>query len=231
MVYNHMDKVFLVMLDRSMWFSPAFEAITADDMKALLARNPRLRDTQASAKDSLTFTFSYAQKVFLCTAIEEQLLQHYINSLGLLAQLSGNDLSSFRTLQQWIGERKGPPSWEEWLLLDRDKKLKMLKGLSLSNLATAQQFFREIYSEDCFVSALTEEGYKTLLGTYQNLQEERNGILHRGGELRDGRRIEASESEIRETFGLATRVRNQLLVFSKWCHGWWINKVTTNFAK
>jgi len=225
-VYEHMNKTLQVMLDRSMWFSPSFEALIADDMKALVLHHPNLKNQQNKIKEPLTFAFSYAQKVFLCTAIEEQLLQHYINSLALFNQFIKNDLARFSVLKQWIAERRSLPSWNDWNQLNREKKLKFLKELSFSNLSKAQEFFREIYEEDCFQSALTEKGYKDFLSSYQQYQEARNGILHRGGELKNGARIEATEVEIKETFNTAKKVRDQVLVFSKWCLNWWLIKVS-----
>lgn len=221
-----MNKTLLVMLDRSMWFSPSYEVLIADDMNALIRQHPNLRNQQTKIIEPLTFAFSYAQKVFLCTAIEEQLLQPYINSLGLFNQFIKDDFSSFSVLKLWVEDRRNLPTWNEWTLSDGNKKLKHLKELSFSSLSTAQKFFREIYGEDCFKSALAEEGYKELLTTYQQYQESRNGILHRGGELKSGERIEASEKEIKETFNNAKKIRDQILIFSKWCLNWWLIKVS-----
>src|ERR1700690_3913651 len=99
-----MKKTFLVMLDRSMWFSPSYESLIADDMKALVLHHPKLQNQQKRIKEPLTFAFSYAQKVFLCTAIEEQLLQHYINSLTLYNQFIKADFETFIVLKKWIDE-------------------------------------------------------------------------------------------------------------------------------
>ncbi|MGB8991272.1 MAG: hypothetical protein WCD80_04380 [Desulfobaccales bacterium] len=225
-----MNKTLLVMLDRSMWFSPSYEALISDNMKSLVLRHPHLNGQQNKIREPLTFAFSYAQRVFLCTAIEQQLLQHYINSLALYNQFVNDNMRSFLVLKQWIEERRNLPSWDEWIQFTADKKLKSLKELSFSSLSKAQDFFREIYSEDCFKSALTDRGYKAFLSAYQNFQEVRNGILHRGGEYKNGKRIEATEVEIRETFNTAKKVRDQILSFSEWCLAWWLNKATKPFA-
>jgi hypothetical protein len=225
-VYDHMDKTFLVMLDRSMWFHPSYESLIANKMSALITYEPKLKGQEESFREPLTFAFGYAQKVFLCTAIEICLLHHYTNSAYFYFNYSKGDFDSLPTLKRWVESRRDSQGWDKWKELNAEQRLKMMKEMSFSSLSIANDFFGDIYGKSPFQQALTDNGYKVFLKHFQNIQEQRNGIVHRGGEFKDGSRIEVTKSDIKETYETAKSFRNHLLRFSAWCRDWWIGNIS-----
>lgn len=223
-IYDHMDKIFLIMLDRSMCFSPAYEAIISNNMLQLTTQNPSLIGKEKELEQPLTIAFGYAQIIFLCMAIELCLLQHYVNSVGLFLGLKRGTYDALTSLRKWVESRKNVKTWERWLQLNPTQQMKILKEMSFSNLSTSQEFFSDIYGEDCFKCALSTEGYSSLQIAYQELQEKRNGILHRGGEFKDGRCIDVSAPDISLTYDFSKTVRDHVLRLSTWCREWWMTE-------
>ncbi len=225
-VYDHMDKTFLVMLDRSMWFHPSYESLIADNMQALTNYEPKLKGQEEAFREPLTFAFGYAQKVFLCTAVEICLLHHYTNSVYFFFNSIRADFDKLPTLRQWVQTRRDSQGWEKWKGLTADQRMKSMKEMSFSSLPVANDFFGDIYGKSPFQRALSENDYKEFLKQFQGIQELRNGIIHRGGELKDGSRIEATRSDIKQTYTTAKTFRNNLLRFSAWCRNHWIENVS-----
>ncbi|MFI5251042.1 MAG: hypothetical protein ACHQQQ_01310 [Bacteroidota bacterium] len=230
-VYDHMDRTFLVMLDRSMFFQPSFEALKANKMSALTTQEPKLKGQEESLLEPLTFAFGYAQKVFLCTAVEVCLLHHYTNSAYFFVSYFKGDFDRLPTLKHWVQSRRDSRDWDNWKNFNSDKQLKTMKEISFSNLSVANEFFGDIYGKLPFQQALSDNDYKTFFKIFQSLQEQRNGIIHRGGELKDGLCIEVSSTDMSETYETAKYFRNHLLGFSAWCRDWWLKKFYTKLEE
>jgi len=223
LLYDHMDKTFLVMLDRSMWFYPSYEALIANNSEALVSHEPKLKGQEKSFLPPLTFAFGYAQTIFLCTAIEICLLHHYTNSVYIYATYAHGNIDGLSKLNNWVANRRDFQGWHSWKKLDADQRLKLMKEMSFSSLSVANDFFADIYGNNPLRQALTEDRYKVFLNKFQNMQERRNGIIHRGGELKDGSNIEVTKSDIKAIFETAKSFRDNMLRFSEWCRYWWIN--------
>jgi len=120
-------------------------------------------------------------------------------------------------------------TWDEWNRLQWDLKFEKLRTLSFSRLSNAALLFEDIYGFGCFDLAWGHEVHARLDQRYTKYQTLRNGILHRGGELSSGEKIEASETEIAITLDDAKLFREAILRLSQWCRHWWIEKaIQTN---
>jgi hypothetical protein len=205
-----------------MWFAPIFEAISLSNFQPLASQDPRLVGQEDELKQPMLFACGYAQIVFLCTAFEVFFIWHYANSTNFLVDSGKGALDDLSQLRQWVESRKDLGDWRAWKGHPREKRFRSLTALSFSDLQTASRFFDEIYGQDCFRQALAKNEYRELAKIYQTLQTERNGIVHRGGEHRTGRRIEVPEQSLRERHTLAKWIRDRLLALSKWFKYYWL---------
>jgi hypothetical protein len=84
-LFAQMEKTCLVMIDRSMWFAQSYDALAFADFAALVTRHPQLRGREEQFRTPVVCAFSYAQRVFLCSAMEAcLLLQHAFIALSRL---------------------------------------------------------------------------------------------------------------------------------------------------
>lgn len=214
--YQHMRDVTLVMLDRAIWFAKVFEALASDDPEVIRTHFPDLNGPPASANESLSYALAYAQKVFLCTAVEESLLQHYINAMAVAMNLGRVRPQDLTVLQRWIDARRGGPKWDGWREMPADQRLQTLKQMSFANLDRASRFFNEIYGDQCLQMALGGDRHNQFAEEYDALQLQRNGIVHRGGEFIDGTKIAATPETITSDLAMGFRFRDSLLAFQDW---------------
>jgi len=224
-LYDHMNQTCLVLIDRSMWFERLHDAVRADGFASVVRRNRRLAGKQSEFAEPVRFAFSYAQRVFLCSAMEWCLMHQFINSVALLEQLSPSGLRELRALHQTLKKKFKIRSWDEWTKLPRPVRHEQLRQLSFSRLATAEELFADIYGKNCLLSALGRDYRDRLAEQYEQYQTLRNGILHRGGETASGAKIEASEADLRSAFEDARLFRDGILRLSAWCRERWLARV------
>jgi len=222
-IYAAMDKTCLVMIDRSMWFAKSFEALSDAGFRALVDRHPNLRGSQGDFREPVVCAFSYAQRVFLCSAMEVCLLHHHLNSVALLVQNAPKRIPSLVSLAKILKRKHGIKALKAWIDLDWETRIEHLMQLSFSNLDDASGLFDDIYGDGCFDRAWGTETHRRLASQYRDYQILRNGIVHRGGELSSGTRIDFSERDIQTTFDDAKGFRDAILSLSKWCRAWWLN--------
>ena len=223
-VYEQMDKTLHIMMDRSIWFYPTYKTIKRNEFEALIKCEPRLKGKANSFSKPLQISFGYAQIIFLCTAVELTLLNHYHNSIYFFIYNKGN-INNLYKLKQWIESHKDVKEWQKWIEFNGDKKSKNLKEMSFSNLSVANDFLSEIYGNNFLKIAIGKENYKKFVLLLEKLQEKRNGIVHRGGEFKNGEQIYISESDMQINFETAQFFVNNLLKFSKWSQKWWLNNL------
>ncbi len=220
--YDHMDHTLHVMMDRSMWFAPMYETISIDHFAPLVARDPRLRGRERDLEEPVRFACGYAQTVFLCTAVEVFFIWHYGSSVAFFIDTGHGTLMELSTLRPWVESRKELKSWESWQHLTPAKRFRTLTALSFADLKVAESFFSDIYGSDCFTQALSKSESAKLATVYQELQSERNGIVHRGGEHKSGRRIEVPRSRLRDRYALGKWLGTRLLRMSGWFRTFWL---------
>jgi hypothetical protein len=221
-LYAAMDQTCLVMIDRSMWFAKSFEALSDADFRSLTERHPKLRRNEQNFREPVVYAFSYAQRVFLCSAMEMCLLYHHANSVALLVQRVPERIPSLTNLLKILKKKYGVKTLNEWVALDWEIRLRQLRELSFSNLQAASDLYDNIYGSCCFDSVWGAETHSKLASKYRKYQLLRNGILHRGGELSSGVNIEASELDIETTFEDSKNFRDTILTLSRWCYTWWL---------
>ena len=226
--FSAMDDTSIVMIDRSNLFAKSFRALSDGNFRALVDRYPELRGAEAQFHEPVVYAFSYAQRVFLCTAMEMSLVYHHANSVALLIQRAPERTSSLTNLLEFLRARKKykQKTLADWVALDWDVRLAHLRELSFSRLETASRFFNDIYGADCFDRAWGAEVHVTLGARYSEYQDMRNGILHRGGEISSGLNIPASEADFESTFNEALSFREAILALSRWCYDWWRKDTT-----
>lgn len=222
-LYGSMNQTCLVMIDRSMWFAKAFEALGVADFSALVDRHPQLRGSQREFREPVVYAFSYAQRVFLCSAMELCLLHHHLNSVALLIQRAPERIPLLVNLLKILKKKHSIKSLKDWIDLDGEIRFQHLRELSFSNLEAASRLFDDIYGPGCFDNAWGTEMHSQLASKYREYQTLRNGIVHRGDEVNSGIKIEASESEMERTFEDSKAFRDAILSLSNWCCAWWIN--------
>lgn len=224
--FRTMDETCFVMIDRSNLFAKCFAAISDHDFRALVDRYAELRGVQAEFRPPVVYAFSYAQRVFLCSAMEMSLVYHHANSVALVIQRTPKRTSSLKSLLDFLRSRKKfKGTLADWVALDWDVRLTHLRELSFSRLQTASRFFDDIYGDGCFDTVWGAEAHAALSARYSNYQDLRNGILHRGGEVSSGVNIPADESDFEATFKDALSFREAILSLSSWCYNWWRNKL------
>lgn len=226
--YDHINHICLIMVERSMWFAKSYEALAENDLECLIRKNQNLADKTVEVRLPLVFAFSYAQRVFLCSAMELCLMHQHSNSVFLLDNLWPSRLTRLEhLLEQMKKMRKEDKirSWSEWGLLDWDRRKELLRKLSFSSLRSAASLFDDIYGPDCFDLAWGKVGHERLASQYETYQTLRNGILHRGGELSSGTCIEATDADIATTLEDAERFREAIHQLSDWCRAWWIEQL------
>lgn len=223
-LYDHIDQTCLVMIDRSMWFAKSYEALAVDDFSPLVRRHPRLAGKHRDFREPVICAFTYAQRVFLCSAMELCLLNQYTNSVLLLSQLWPVKVRQLTHLLDLLKRKHKIKTWDAWDRLSVDVKLEKLRELSFSSLPGAAGLFGDIYGPDCFDLAWGKNKYERLQQQYRDYQTLRNGIVHRGGELSSGAKIEATEADIATAFEDAQRFRDALHQLSQWCRVWWLNQ-------
>jgi nicotinamidase-related amidase len=86
----------------------------------------------------------------------------------------------------------------------------------------AGRLFDDIYGQGCFDAAWGPTMHSEIATRYGNYQDLRNGILHRGGELTSGARIDVTEADIQATVRDAEEFRDAILRLSAWCCEWWV---------
>jgi len=217
-----MDHTLHVMMDRSMWFAPIYETISTDHFAPLVSHDPRLRGRERELEEPVRFACGYAQTVFLCTAVEVFFIWHFGASVAFFIDTGRGTLSDLSAVRTWVESRKEYKSWDSWQELTPAKRFRSLTALSFADLKNAESFFSDIYGSDCLKRALPAE--YTKLGTvYQALQSERNGIVHRGGEHKSGRRIEVPRSALRDRHAQGKWLGARLLRMSSWFRGFWLD--------
>lgn len=205
-----------------MWFSPIYEAISQGQFRAIVSNDQRLRGHEHEIEEPLRFACGYAQAVFLCTAFEMFFIWHYGNAVTFLIETGRGSLTDLPLLRGWVKERKDLKGWESWQTLNPTKRFRTLTSLSFSNLQVAEQYFSEIFGDKCFAKTLSKPEYKKLGSVYQNLQSERNSILHRGGEHKNGDRVEVLPSHLHDRFDLGKWVGPRLLKLSAAFREFWL---------
>jgi hypothetical protein len=220
-----MDQTCLVMIDRSMWFAQTYNALKDDEFEILTQRYPVLRDAEQDFRTPLRYAHSYAQRAFLCSAMEACLVYHHANSATLLIQRRPEQIPRLTNLLELLRKRKwyGVKTLDEWIALDWDTRLTHLRELQFSRLPVTARFFDDIYGTGCFDSVWGTDAHATLSARYSDYQDLRNGILHRGGETSSGEHIHAEESTFESTFNDALSFRDAILGLSRWCYDWWRN--------
>src|SRR5207249_4467323 len=169
----------------------------------------------------VTYAFSYAQRVFLCSAMELCLLHHHLNSVVLLIQRLPELTDSLTNLLKFLGKYK-IKTLDEWLVQNWDVRCQQLRDMSFSNLSAAARYFDDIYGSNCFDKVWDQDTHRQLDSQYQQYQLLRNGILHRGGELNTGVMITANDSDIEAAFHDSKLFRDAILALSRWCYDWWL---------
>ncbi len=219
------DQTCLVMIDRSMWFAQTYNAFKDDDFQILTQRYPVLRNAEQDFRTSLRYAHSYAQRAFLCSAMEACLVYQHANSAALLIQRRPEQIPRLTNLLEFLRKRKwyGVKTLDEWIELDWDTRLTHLRELQFSRLPVTARFFDDIYGTGCFDSVWGADAHATLSTRYSDYQVLRNGILHRGGETSSGEHIPAEESSFESTFNDALSFRDAILGLSRWCYDWWHN--------
>jgi hypothetical protein len=220
--YDQMDHTLHVMLDRSMWFGPIYEAISKDQFRPIVSNDRRLRGHEQEIEEPLRFACGYAQTIFLCTAFETFFIWHYGNAVTFLVETGRGSLTDLPLLRRWVEGRKDLKDWESWQTLKPTARFRTLTSLSFSNLKMAEQYFSEIYGDNCFKTALSKPEYEKLGSVYQNLQSERNSILHRGGEHKSGDRVEVPPSNLQDRFVLGEWLGLRLLKLSAAFREFWL---------
>jgi hypothetical protein len=223
--FSEMDNTSIVMIDRSNLFAKSFRALSEGNFRALVDRFPELRGAEAQFRDPVVYAFSYAQRVFLCSAIEMSLVYHHANSVALLIQRTPDRTSSLTNFLKFLRKRKKykRKTLSDWVALDWDERLANLRELSFSRLETASCFFDDIYGADCFNRVWGADVHTKLAARYSDYQDIRNGILHRGGEISTGLNIPAADTDFESTFSDALAFRDAILALSRWCYDWWRN--------
>lgn len=216
-----MDQTCLVMIDRSMWFAKSFEALNVANFGSLVERHSYLRGREHEFREPLTYAFSYAQRVFLCSAMELCLLHHHQNSVALLIQRIPQRIGSLTNLLKFLKRKQYVNTIDEWIALDWDVRFQHLRELSFSSLAAASRLFDDIYGVGCFDNAWGAQTHAKLDSEYQQYQLLRNGILHRGGEFNTGVKITSTEQDIEIAFSDSKTFRDAILALSHWCYHWW----------
>lgn len=224
-VYASMAKTLRVMIDRSMWFHPSYESLASNNFEALTNHERRLQGQEAIFCKPLIISFGYAQIIFLCTAVEIFFLHHYMNSIYFYTTINKGDVNNLHNLKRWITSGRKTPDWNKWIKLNSNKRQKDMKGMSFSNLSVANSYFEEIYGKACLQEAIGKKEYKVFLKQFENMQVKRNGIIHRGGELKDGTMINIVQSDMKEFFETSKIFQENLNKFSNWCQNWWINGI------
>jgi hypothetical protein len=219
--YDSMDQTCLVMIDRSMWFAKSFEALQATNFSLLVEQYSDLRGREDEFHEPVTYAFSYAQRVFLCSAMELCLLHHHQNSVAFLIQQMPQRIDRLTNLLKFLKRKHYAQTIDEWIALDWDVRFQHLRELSFSNLAAAARLFEDIYGNKCLLQAWGATTYADLDSKYQQYQLLRNGILHRGGELNSGAKITATEKDIEAAFNDSKLFRDAILALSRWCYRWW----------
>jgi hypothetical protein len=230
-LYDHIDQTCLVMIDRSMWFAKSYEALSLDEFAPLVHKHPRLTGKQREFREPVILAFSYAQRVFLCSAVELCLLHQHANSVLLLAQMWPTEIRQLSHLIEQLKKKRKVRTWDEWDGFSWDAKLEMLRELSFSRLQSAVELFGDIYGADCFDLAWGRDGHEQIQRLYEDYQDLRNGIVHRGGELSSGAKIEATEGDIVTAFQDAKRFRDALQGLSRWCRSWWLKRLASSHPK
>jgi hypothetical protein len=228
-VFANMRKTSAVMFDRGMWCSPIYDTLAADGFRSLCRTSPNLTGQEASAEEPVRYALGYAQLVLVGTAIELTLLHSYINSLAIY-QLVGGDMQRLSALRKWVESGRRRTTFDRFLHLPPDEQTRRLKEISFSDLPKAQEMFADIYGIDCFAKVWTPEGYRDLRITLQDVQTRRNGVVHRGGELKDGKMIEISAPALREAFDQARQISERLRSLSHWFLEWWMKEITRRFS-
>jgi hypothetical protein len=223
--FEAMDRTSTVMIDRSNLFSKSFEALSNRNFHPVVDRFPELCGSESEFRTPLIYGFSYAQRVFLCSAIEMSLVYHHANSVGLVISRTPERISSLTNLMKVLHDRKKfKGTLADWVALDDDVRFTQLRELSFSRLGIASRFFDDIYGSGCFDTVWGAERHATLATCYSKYQDLRNGILHRGGEVSSGVNIPADEDDFKATFDDALSFRDAVLTLSRWCYDWWRNK-------
>jgi|GEM_PF-2654052 len=157
--------------------------------------------------------------------MEMSLLYHHANSAALLIQQRPDRIPTLTNLLQILrrNKRYGAKTLDEWVSLDWDVRLQHLRELSFSNLRSASGLFDDIYGSGCFDNAWGSKTHAKLAAQYEEYQNMRNGILHRGGEISSGANIPANERDIEKTFKDSQLFRDAILALSRWCYEWWRN--------
>lgn len=103
----------------------------------------------------MVYAFSYAQRVFLCSAMEMSLLYHHANSVALVIQKSPERIPFLDHLLLILKKNKryGVKTLDEWIALNWDVRLQHLRELSFSNLQTAARLFDDTYGVGLFDNA------------------------------------------------------------------------------
>jgi hypothetical protein len=224
-LYAAMDQTCLVMIDRSMWFAKSYEALKVENFRSLIEVNSHLRGREHEFREPVTYAFSYAQRVFLCSAMELCLLHHHQNSVAFLIQQMPQRTGSLTNLLKFLKRKNYASTIEDWIALDWSLRFQHMRELSFANLAAASRLFDDIYGAGCFDRAWGAETHAQLDSEFQRYQLLRNGILHRGGELNTGDKITASDDDIEIAFRDSKFFRDAILALSKWCYQWWRTQI------
>lgn len=230
-LYDHINKTCLVMVDRSMWFAKSYEALADNNFACLVRKHPQLAGKDDSFCVPVVYACSYAQRVFLCSAMELCLMHQHTNSVTLLFQLQPSRTTELCHLLELLKKKHKIKNWEQWTALDWDLRLQQLRELSFSSVGAAAKLFDDIYGTACFDVAWGKEPHQQLAGQYKDYQVLRNGILHRGGEFSSGDNIGATEADIARTFDDGKRFRDAILRLSDWCRRWWIGQLASGSGR
>ncbi len=224
-LFAALDKTCDVLIDRSNLMSKSFAALSDHNFGPLVDRYPDLRGKEQVFREPVVYGFCYAQRVFLCSAIEACLVYCHANSVALFIQRTPDQISRLTNLLQFLKGRKwyGVKTLTEWIALDWDVRFTNVRELSFSNLETASRFFDDIYGAGCFDTVWGVDAHSALSSRYAEYQLLRNGILHRGGETNSGVKITADERDFESTFNDSLAFRDAIQALSRWCYDWWRN--------
>ena len=219
-----------LMFDRARWFLRIHEWSSSDGFQSLCSFHEELHKKHEDVQEPVLYALGYAHLVFLCTAAEITLLHCYLNSLDLYRVILDGEISGLKAFQGWLIRRRKPLTSSDWEKLPHDRQRSLLYTTSFSDLASAQGLYSDIYGSNCFVEAWPKDGYQAMRETLQELQECRNGIIHRGGEYKDATKIQLSATDFPEHRNRVNMLNGRLRGLLNWCSNWWVSQITQRFA-
>lgn len=229
-VFSHERRLSDVMFDRARWFLRLHDWSSSDGFQSLCSFHEELHEKNEKVQEPVLYALGYAHLVFLCTAAEITLLHCYLNSLELFRMILDGEISRLKAFQGWLSSMRQPITISDWEKLPPDRQKSLLYTIPFSDLANAHGLYTDIYGSNCFVEAWSQAGYQTIRKTLQELQEYRNGIIHRGGEFKNATMIKLSAADFPEHRDRLNMLNGRLGGLVNWCFAWWVSQITQRFA-